>query len=638
MVDYLIPFDKNALPYMRFTILYEMRQKKFEYYIQKLNQLKNHINEVLSDKTKILNDHYWTEQEQFGRREIFWQQESPWMKKIYDLPKIKSGLTTLSKFFTRPRFVDKLVGNADWMTVQQIVLFKTIISTYFSNNIRLFPVNLNMDFVYLQRHQHHERAFTSITRRFLKGTVNVLKSLLSGSGPFILKLLQQINTANENTIVGDITVADITGDIFSQIPDMTSRERKYLMEQLQMGDGLNEMYKQNITNMNRNTLGSASIAEAHESYFTDGNNTTQTIVKFIKPMYVYYFLCECDFLLKVSWTKLREFARKIIETPKRKTKNTTTTTATTTTTEEHIDILTIQCRQLLMFFVREFIKEFDYAQEYHNTLLGEKYYVYKNIRSVHAFAYDITTFPVLILQRVPGLTMDKILRNPETPSNRVRMQRIHVLVRDLIVLWFRVALFSSGFFHADLHPGNIIWDEKNNILYIIDFGSCGQLPAHQRTQLIDAMFTSGRFKRMPQTGAPSKLYTERHKHNLSIARSFVREILALCEVQQDLDQKQQSTVQYLSKMILAEAYRTGNLYFSSLFLNIVEYSEDVGTCASNDILMFGRALAYLGNMAFLVEEICDNEEICPPWDAEQAIKSNIFRYPSRILKYLLKRH
>jgi len=45
-------------------------------------------------------------------------------------------------------------------------------------------------------------------------------------------------------------------------------------------------------------------------------------------------------------------------------------------------------------------------------------------------------------------------------------------------------IFGDGFFHGDLHPGNLLVRD-DNVLCLIDFGLCGRLSARQRDTLVD---------------------------------------------------------------------------------------------------------------------------------------------------------
>ena len=47
-------------------------------------------------------------------------------------------------------------------------------------------------------------------------------------------------------------------------------------------------------------------------------------------------------------------------------------------------------------------------------------------------------------------------------------------------------MFEDGFFHADLHPGNILIMKDGKVAFL-DYGMMGNLSAETRDMLLDAM-------------------------------------------------------------------------------------------------------------------------------------------------------
>lgn len=92
-------------------------------------------------------------------------------------------------------------------------------------------------------------------------------------------------------------------------------------------------------------------------------------------------------------------------------------------------------------------------------------------------------------------------------GSRERMATAHTIaqrgaaLQRLLERWFERAIFGDGFFHADLHPGNLFLANTRGLLAdevtltLIDFGSCDRLTALQRRGLI-------RFALAVSQGAP----------------------------------------------------------------------------------------------------------------------------------------
>lgn len=648
-----IPYTTTQLEKFRLKLLREMKTKTFSHYTKQMENIRKHIEEIMLDDKAVNDDNHWEKANvnpSFAKP--YWESESPWINKKGEFPKktLKGGVTGITKFiFTKP-VVNQLIGEAYWMTPQQIMLFKTIVSTYFSQDERLYPIGLNMDYVFGTRmksaredtketpEQEEERI--NKNKELLKkykeeydawektkmidpqmppppypvldirsgqepGAIDtLLKSALAGAGPFVLKVLQQINTSNNSKIEsgrGSMKVAELTGDIFSNIPGLSPEEAKLVEEGL-----VSTRDPSIIRNMNPEQLGSASIAEAHLS--RSDRYDLDVVIKFIKPMYAYYFMCEVNFLFTTAWKAVRTFSKGM-----NNEKN-----------------LILQGRRLLMFFVKEFMKEFDYKGEFVNTTIGYETYNEPRglLKSIVAIDYSTNPFPCLVLQKVNGLPVDKIMKKVRTDDPETRTQvlsRLYKSVDHLIQKWFEVTLWGSGFFHADLHPGNIMQTSDGRFLFLIDFGSCGRLSKSQQCGLIRAMKKSADFYALKPKGNPQKYsgqeWDKKHAYNIESGKRFVEEIWNLCKVPSEA--RSEKNKDLIVKKLLNYEY---GLYFSTMFLTVAEWSESVGICITSDILMFGRGVAYIGNMIYQIHLECKSKE-CPLWVVNPVILRNMIRHP-----------
>jgi hypothetical protein len=534
-----------------------------------------------------------------------------------------------------------------------------------------------MDFVYKTAEEQ------SAARTWTGNLEKLIKSALAGSGPFILKILQQINTGNDSQVEGGLSVAKLTEDIFSNIPGLTLEESKYVKSKFAIA-------KTYVEAMNPVALGSASIAEAHLSRSGGADTFGEDIpvlLKFVKPMYAYYFLCEVNFLLTTAWKKLRDFASTKIQEDAESGK------ISPEDVPERTHILVLQCRKLLMFFIQEFSKEFNYEMEFVNTTIG--YQVYNeprgNLKSIVAITYAVNPFPVLALEAVEGQTVDKVVHSTLGLINDVRtkyatmdalekeiliseakqkaqtegmildnngaenavikgminesikaardehripsaaeLKPLYAVIAHLNDVWYTNTLWGNGFFHADAHPGNAIWDAKRGFLYLIDFGSCGLLNSDQQCQLISAMITSGRLDTKLTPITVMTPHGQRaHERNVDLAKTFIIKIWNLCEVRADAPKN----LEELSKLVLKEYAE--DITFGTLFLDIVRFSLDIGNCSNNDVLMFGRGAAYVSNMIVDVGSACDDTSMCPVWSVDSVATSNLMRNPQQLARYAI---
>jgi ubiquinone biosynthesis protein len=84
---------------------------------------------------------------------------------------------------------------------------------------------------------------------------------------------------------------------------------------------------------------------------------------------------------------------------------------------------------------------------------------------------DLSTSRLLVMQEIQG---GPISRAPDgTPRKEAARQLLESYYRQILV---------AGFFHADPHPGNLMW--WNDRIYFIDFGMVGEVGPEMREQLM----------------------------------------------------------------------------------------------------------------------------------------------------------
>jgi ubiquinone biosynthesis protein len=133
------------------------------------------------------------------------------------------------------------------------------------------------------------------------------------------------------------------------------------------------------------------------------------------------------------------------------------------------------------------------VEEFSSTIMGEL-----NLRSEAAHAsrfaenlsgvdgvgvpevmWDYTSMEVLVTERVYGIEIDE--REKLAAAGHDLMQ----LCKRTATLFFHMA-FVDGYFHADLHPGNIFVAENGDIM-LVDFGIVGRLDMRSRCYIADML-------------------------------------------------------------------------------------------------------------------------------------------------------
>jgi ubiquinone biosynthesis protein len=83
----------------------------------------------------------------------------------------------------------------------------------------------------------------------------------------------------------------------------------------------------------------------------------------------------------------------------------------------------------------------------------------------------LSTSRLLVLEEIPGVPVREMPAGPER----------HEVARELLEFYYRQILVE-GFFHADPHPGNMLWWDGR--VYFLDFGMVGELTPEMRGHLL----------------------------------------------------------------------------------------------------------------------------------------------------------
>lgn len=115
--------------------------------------------------------------------------------------------------------------------------------------------------------------------------------------------------------------------------------------------------------------------------------------------------------------------------------------------------------------------ELDFCEEARNIVrMGEIVAGYDRIR-VPACHRELSSSRLLVIDEVVGGV--PVLEAPEGPERTAA-------ARQLLQAYYRQVL-EEGFFHADPHPGNMLW--ADGTIWLLDLGMIGRLDAETRRQL-----------------------------------------------------------------------------------------------------------------------------------------------------------
>ena len=127
-------------------------------------------------------------------------------------------------------------------------------------------------------------------------------------------------------------------------------------------------------------------------------------------------------------------------------------------------------------FGRTLDEEMDYYNEANNARRLRQNMMLMGRVNVPRIFWELTTTSVLTMESIQGIKIDQLAELDAAEIDRVELS--DVLLRAL----FKQILID-GFYHADLHPGNLLVEPETQTLVFIDLGMMGSLRTRQREQL-----------------------------------------------------------------------------------------------------------------------------------------------------------
>ena len=537
----------------------------------------------------------------------------PWWEKDYAgwPSKSKFDLATFgADFITNRHFIDSILTQQKWMTPYQKLFISKFITGYFTPSQELYPVHQNMKYSPSKGWDPMEKA----------------KAYIAGAGPFMIKILQQIG--NDRDL--NQQVKDITQSVFSSIPALPTDEFLYLTSQL----ALKPEYK----NLETKAIGAASIGETHVCV----NPVTRqpiAVVKFIKPVSAWMFLCEVDFLLTVLWPSFQA-------PPDAK---------------KQAKLNSKKCRLLLLFLIREFAREFDVQREAQGTQDAREIYCRKDIGIKTPELLDSSTNPVpaLVLSYIKGQGLEDFMAGlqkiPSMEERHALLVPIQRRITVLVGLWLKELFWGNGRFDADPHIGNFIvpsfeyLEDPENPPWIalIDFGSHGKLDPFMQCVVFKSLYTGSKivqyndcvptpatkgpplsadatnlllaseplakyFPRFPEMSSTDQLelvrriqarnaeQPEAHERNVQYIHEIITSMWKICDVWDNPRE---------TKCLVEKCLDYGKtIDFMFISLKVAQYAETIGVCSWNSVLMYGRGLAYLESLWTITSAECGTYE------------------------------
>ena len=255
-----------------------------------------------------------------------------------------------------------------------------------------------------------------------------LRLALERLGPIFVKFGQMLSTRRD---LIPLDIANELAKLQDQVPPFEYLQAEILIEK-SYGKPINEVFNK----FSQIPIASASVAQVH---FAELLNGTEVAVKILRP--------NIEKLVNKDIKLLKVFAWLL----------------------EHAwsDGKRLKPREVVEEFSRHTRSELNLLLEAaHCSHLGENFKD-KKLLIVPEVYWDFCNEKVMVMERMSGTAVSKV---DELRKNKIDIPK---LAKDGVEIFF-TQVFRDGFFHADMHPGNIqVADDGRYIA--MDFGIMGSL-------------------------------------------------------------------------------------------------------------------------------------------------------------------
>ncbi|MGN2390987.1 ubiquinone biosynthesis regulatory protein kinase UbiB [Pelomicrobium sp. G1] len=255
-----------------------------------------------------------------------------------------------------------------------------------------------------------------------------LRLAMEALGPIFVKFGQVLSTRRD-LLPADL--ADELAKLQDQVPPFPSPQVEEILQR-----NFPQGYRQVFREFDLTPVASASVAQVHLAVLHDG---TEAAVKVLRPG-IEAVIANDLALLQV--------AASLVETLWAEGRR-------------------LKPRQVVAEFERHLHDELDLMREAANCSQLRRNFEHSPLLQVPEVYWDYCSSEVMVMERMHGIPISQV--------ERLKAQGIDIplLARAGVEIFF-TQVFRNGFFHADMHPGNIFVGEDGRYI-ALDFGIMGTL-------------------------------------------------------------------------------------------------------------------------------------------------------------------
>lgn len=273
-------------------------------------------------------------------------------------------------------------------------------------------------------------------RRFDKPRGERLRLALETLGPIFVKFGQMLSTRRD-LLPQDI--ADELAKLQDQVPPFSSKLVLSTLEKV-YGQPVHETFFK----FDAIPVASASVAQVHFAVLHDG---TEVAVKILRPNLAPIIAHDVALMDTGAWLAEALWA----------------------------DGKRLKLRQVVSEFARHLDDELDLMREAANCSQLRRNFLNSPLLLVPEVYWDYCRGGVMVMERVKGIPISHVDKLRDQGTDIPQLARMGVEI-------FFTQVFRDGYFHADMHPGNIFVGKDSRYI-AVDFGIMGTLSDEDKNYL-----------------------------------------------------------------------------------------------------------------------------------------------------------